>query len=553
MLRELKIENLAIIDSLDMELNEGLIALTGETGAGKSIIMSGINLLIGEKGDVDLIRDGADCLLAQGVFDVDENQIKELQDLGLDIDDNEVIVRRTLEKNGRGKATVNNIRVPMSSLKDIMRSLVDIVGQHSHQMLLSKANHIRLLDKFLTDDGRKIKSDVEKAYSAYQEVCRKIADIESYQREIVEKKDFYQFQLQEILEVNPKPDEDNTLEDEYKKLFNAGKIKEKLENAEILLRDGEINALNFIHNSRKSVESLCRYGDEYGEALEKLEKIYYELEDAVDMISTLNEDIECNDKRLEKVIARLDAINRLKMKYGSSIEEILRYRDEIEEKLKALDENGFELKNLSNEKKSCEEEYLNKSESLREMRKERAAVIENNLKRELAFLNMKDTNFYVKFEDLENWSSSGRDSVEFFISTNLGQTPKPLWKIASGGEVSRIMLALKVIFSKVDNIAMLLFDEIDSGVGGETVRKIAEKLREIGDNSQVICITHSPAIAAKADQQFFIEKKSEHGRTYSSVTLLEREERVSEIARMLAGNDASQAVINHAKELLDGR
>ncbi|MGL4969181.1 MAG: DNA repair protein RecN, partial [Fusobacteriaceae bacterium] len=314
-----------------------------------------------------------------------------------------------------------------------------------------------------------------------------------------------------------------------------------------------INALNFIRNSRKSIELLCKYGKEYEEILEKLEKIYYELEDTVDLISTLDEDIESNDMKLEKVILRLDSINRLKMKYGSNIEEILKYREVLEEKLKSLDENGFQLKNLFEDRERLEKKYLEQSLLLRKKRFEVAKKIEQNLRDELAFLNMEDADFYVKFEELNSWSASGIDSIEFFISTNVGQTPKPLWKIASGGEVSRIMLALKVLFSKVDSIAMLLFDEIDSGVGGETVRKIGQKLQEIGENSQVICITHSPSIAAKANQQFYIEKNSQNGKTLSSVKLLTPQERVMEIGRMLAGKEISSAVIDHAKELLNGR
>ncbi|MGL4980823.1 MAG: DNA repair protein RecN [Fusobacteriaceae bacterium] len=553
MLRELKIENLAIIDTLDMELENGLITLTGETGAGKSIIMSGINLLIGEKGDVDFIRDGADSLLAQGVFEIDENQIVELRTQGLDIEDKEVIVRRTLERSGRGKATVNNVRVPMSSLKNIMKSLVDIVGQHSHQMLLSKSNHIKLLDKFLSEDGKKIKSQVEKSYTEFQDIKKKIQEIEDFQKEILEKKDFYRFQMEEIDNINPKINEDIVLEEEYKKLFNAGKIKEKLKNSEVFIRDGEINALNCIYNSKKSIELLSKYGKEYEEVLEKLEKIYYELEDVVDLISTLDEDIESNDTKLEKVILRLDSINRLKTRYGSSIEEILEHRKKIEEKLKLLDENVFQLKNLFKDRVELEKKYKVQSNILREKRYEVAKKIEENLRDELVFLNMIDTNFFVKFEESNKWSSSGMDSVEFFISTNAGQLPKPLWKIASGGEVSRIMLALKVLFSKVDNIAMLLFDEIDSGVGGETVKRIGEKLQEIGKNSQVICITHSPSIASKANQQFYIEKNSYDGKTLSSVKILNPEERELEIGRMLAGKDISSAVLNHAKELLNGR
>ncbi|MGL5058001.1 MAG: DNA repair protein RecN [Fusobacteriaceae bacterium] len=551
MLRELKIENLAIIDRLDLEFEDGFISLTGETGAGKSIIMNGVNLLIGEKASIDMIRDGEETLLAQGVFQINKDQVEELKNLGLDIDDNEVIVRRYLDRNGRGKAFVNNIRVPISSLKEIMCTLVDIVGQHSHQMLLSKSNHIKLLDKFIGDEGRKIKLRVEEFYEAFRNINEEIDSVEKNRKELLDKKEFYEFQLEEINSTNPKIDEDLILEDEYKKLFNAGKIKEKLQNTQLLLRDGEINALNFIHNSKKSLEGLSKYGEEFQELQERLEKIYYELEDAVDAVATIDEDIECNDIKLEKTIARLDHINKLKMKYGSNINEILDFRDELEEKLKSLEMNNFELSSLIKKREKIEDEYSCWTLKLRELRKKKASEIERDLKSQLIFLNMENTEFKAVFEELKTISSSGMDSVEFFISTNLGQSIKPLWKIASGGEVSRIMLALKVIFSKVDNIAMLLFDEIDSGVGGETVKKIADKLNQIGKNSQLICITHSAAIAAKSNQQFYIEKKVVDGKTYSSVKELKGEERVMEIARMLAGENPSASVINHAKELLD--
>lgn len=551
MLRELKIENLAIIDRLDLEFENGFISLTGETGAGKSIIMNGVNLLIGEKGSTDMIRDGEETLLAQGVFQINEEQIIELKNLGLEIEDSEVIVRRYLDRNGRGKAFVNNIRVPISSLKDIMGTLVDIVGQHSHQMLLTKSNHIKLLDKFIGEKGRGLKLRVEELYQNFRSVSEDIESIEKNRKELSDKKDFYEFQLREIDEINPKIDEDLTLEDEYRKLFNAGKIKEKLQNTQLLLRDGEINALNFIHNSKKSLEGLGKYGEEFQELQERLEKIYYELEDAVDAVATIDEDIECDDIKLEKTISRLDLINKLKMKYGSNINEILNFRDDLDEKLKSLEMNSFELNNLIKKREKIEENYNCFALKLRELRKEKASGIEKELKSQLIFLNMENTEFKAVFEELKTISFSGMDSVEFFISTNLGQSVKPLWKIASGGEVSRIMLALKVIFSKVDNIAMLLFDEIDSGVGGETVKKIGDKLYEIGKNSQLICITHSPAIAAKSNQQFYIEKKVVEGRTYSSVKELKGEDRVMEISRMLAGANPSLSVINHAKELLN--
>ncbi|MGL5798344.1 MAG: DNA repair protein RecN, partial [Cetobacterium sp.] len=472
MLKELKIENLAIIEKVDLEFEKGLIVLTGETGAGKSIILSGINLLIGEKANSDMVRDGQDYLLAQGVFAVNEEQEAELKEMGIDAEDNEVIVRRHIDKNGKGKAFVNNIRVPMSSLKEIMGTLVDIVGQHSHQMLLNKNNHLKLLDRFLGEEGLNIKKQLELIYNEYSSLERRIQDVEKNKRETLEKKEFYEFQLEEIDKISLKSGEDEKLEEEYKKLFHAGKIKEKLSLTEELLKDGEKNALSIIYNSRKSLEIISKYGKEFQENLEKLERVYYDLQDCVDSIKDLNDDIEGDDIRLEKVISRLDSINRLKSKYGDEIKDILEYRNIIEEKLQLLDENSFQVKKLVKERDEAKKKYYSFANQLSEIRKVKSKLIEDNLQTELKGLNMGDAKFKIDFEEATSMSLSGIDLVEFMISTNIGQSLKPLWKVASGGEVSRIMLAIKVIFSKVDNIPILIFDEIDTGVGGETVRKI---------------------------------------------------------------------------------
>lgn len=550
MLKELKIENLAIIEKIDLEFKNGLITLTGETGAGKSIILSGINLLIGEKGSADMVRDGEKFVLAQGVFSINQEQEEELKELGIEIEDDEVIVRRQIDKQGKGKVYVNNIRVNMSSLKTIMATLVDIVGQHSHQMLLNKSNHLRLLDRFLGEKGQLLKKNLENIFSEYNELEKRIREIEKSRKEILEKKEFYEFQLEEIDRVNLKDKEDEELEEEYKKLFNAGKIKEKLYLSEEFLKDGEINALNIIYNTRKNLEIISKYGKEFQESLEKLEKVYYELQECVDFISDLNSDIEGDESRLAEVISRLDIINRLKSKYGDEIYKILEFREKISEKLELLDEDNFQSKKLKEKQQELEKKYFQLAEELTNLRKEKAQIIENRLQEELVGLNMGEAKFKVEFTRNKNMGSSGLDSVEFFISTNVGQALKPLWKVASGGEVSRIMLAIKVIFSKVDNIPILIFDEIDTGVGGETVRKIANKLKEIGDTTQVMCITHSPAIAAKASQQFFIEKSLVDKKTITQVRELTKEEKVKEIARMLAGKNITDAVIEHAKELL---
>lgn len=550
MLKELQIENLAIIEKLDLEFGDGLITLTGETGAGKSIILSGINLLIGEKTNIEMLRDGEKLLVAQGVFSVNEEQQKELEELGIEAEDGEVIVRRTMDNKGKGKAFVNNMRVPVSGLKEIMGTLVDIVGQHSHQMLLNKENHIKLLDKFIEEDTKEIRKNLEIALDDFIRLDRKIERIDEEKKELREKKEFYEFQLDEIDKVKLSKNEDEYLENEYKKLFNAGKIKEKLSMAEACLKNGEVNALSIIYASKKNIESIADYGEEFQENLERLERVYYDLEDCVSSMESLNEEIEVDEGRLEEVISRLDAIGKLKNKYGSTIEEILEYRADIDKKLKNLDDSNFQVKKLVKEREIAKESYWKYATELRNIRKECIKKIEEQLGDELTYLNMKDAKFHILLEEKYSMGKNGSDNIEFFISTNAGQKPKPLQKIASGGEVSRIMLALKVIFSHVDNIPILIFDEIDTGVGGETVRKIAGKLKEIGRNAQVICITHSPAIASKASEQFFIEKKTENEKTITTVRKLDDNGRINEIARMLAGENVTDSVIIHARELL---
>ncbi|SJZ48744.1 DNA repair protein RecN (Recombination protein N) [Cetobacterium ceti] len=551
MLKELKIENLAIIDSLDVEFSSGLNVLTGETGAGKSIMLNGINLLIGEKATGEMIRDGEDKLVAQGIFQVEAIHREELSNLGILCDDGEIIVRRIIDKNGKGKIYINDMRVSQSTLKHLMGTLVDIVGQHSHQMLLNKNNHIKLLDKFLGSEGETLLKNIDEVYTRYSKIQKEIVEIEKNKQEALEKKEFYLYQLEEIEKVSPKLGEDEKLEEEYKKLFNGGKIREKLSNTEFLLREGENNALSIIHTSKKNLEVIAKYGNDFNEIFEKLDKIYYELEDCIDLISDLEKDIEVDDMALERVIKRIDAINKIKSKYGSEIKDILEFRDRIKNKLDLLEENSFQIKTLLKEKDSLEKKYKVLSKSLNMLRVEKSKEIEKLLQDELKYLNMEGAYFKISVENTLKMTSIGSDNVEFMISTNLGQGLKPLWKIASGGEVSRIMLALKVIFSRVDNIPLLIFDEIDTGVGGETVRKIADKLKEIGKSTQVISITHSPAIASKGQGQFYIEKNIENGKTVSTVKKLSSEERVYEIARMLAGKNVTEAVIEHAKELLN--
>ena len=551
MLRELKIENLAIIDELDIEFEKGFIVLTGETGAGKSIILSGINLLIGEKASVDMIRDGEENLVAQGVFDVDEEQKKKLEAMGIDTDGDEIIIRRYYNRNGKARAFVNNVRITLADLKEIASTLVDIVGQHSHQMLLNRNNHIKLLDSFLTKDDKDIKEKLSSLLSQYREIKSRIEKIESEKKETLEKKEFYEYQLEEIEKLKLKDGEDEILEAEYKKVFNAEKIREKVYESLEYLKYDDDSALGFILESIKNIEYLGKYDERYLELAKRMESAYYELEDCVGEIEDISKNIEVTESDLDKIAGRMNTLKRIKEKYKRTLAELIEYREDLKEKLSDMNSGDFKTRELQKELDKIKAEYDKLAEKLSKSRKEIALKIEDELLNELKFLNMEDAKLKVQMNKIDRMTNDGYDEIEFFISTNVGQELKPLNKIASGGEVSRVMLALKVIFSKVDNIPILIFDEIDTGIGGETVRKIALKLKEIGDSTQIISITHSPVIASKASQQFYIEKYVENSKTISRVKKLSFGERIKEIGRMLVGEKINDEVLEIANKMLN--
>lgn len=550
MLRELKIENLAIIDELDIEFDKGFIVLTGETGAGKSIILSGINLLIGEKASVDMIRDGEENLVAQGVFDVDKEQKKILEAMGIDTDGDEIIIRRFYSRSGKARAFINNVRITLTDLKEIASTLVDIVGQHSHQMLLNKNNHIKLLDSFLNKDEKDIKENLSNLLSQYREIDSKIKDIEREKKETLEKKEFYEYQLEEIEKLKLKDGEDEILEAEYKRVFNAEKIREKVYESLEYLKDDD-SALSLITDSIRNIEYLGKYDERYIELAKRMENAYYELEDCANEIEDISKGIDVTESDLDKIAGRMNTLKRVKEKYKRTLPELIAYREDLKEKLSDIDSGDFKTRELKQELAKIKSEYDKLAEKLSNSRKEIAVKVENELLNELKFLNMEDAKLKVQINKLERMTSDGYDEVEFFISTNVGQDLKPLNKIASGGEVSRVMLALKVIFSKVDNIPILIFDEIDTGIGGETVRKIALKLKEIGESTQIISITHSAVIASKASQQFYIEKYVENARTISRVKKLSAEERIKEIGRMLVGEKINNEVLEIANKMLN--
>lgn len=550
MLRELRLNNLAIIKKLDLEFNDKFIALTGETGAGKSIILNGISLLIGERSHTDMIRNGAQSLFAEGVFELNENQKKRLNELGFEIEEDELIITRYFDRNAKSKITVNGSRMTLSRLKELMVNIIDLVGQHEHQFLLNSEYHLHLLDRFLDDEGKILSRRIRENVNKIKKLNLQIGNIEEEKTRIAEKKDILEFQLNEINSLELKENEDNELEEEYKILFNAGKINEKLEETSQFLKEGEFSILTALGRAKRNLEQLSDLSESYNELYEKIESVLYEVEEISYSVDNFAGDVEIDDKKLEKIVERIDNINKLKLKYGSTIAEILEYRDKIEKDLSLVNFENEELENLKTEKNKLVSQYFQDSEKLSEIRMKIAENLQNTVDVQLDDLNMENAKFKVEIRKTQEITMHGTDNAEFMIATNVGETFKPLAKIASGGEISRIMLALKTVFSAVDNISVLIFDEIDTGISGETVRRVAEKLRELSRNTQIICVTHSPQIAGRAQQQFFIKKEIENNFTETKVHELNTEERIREIARIISGDNITEVSINHAKEIM---
>ena len=537
MLRELRLNNLAIIKNLDLEFNDKFIALTGETGAGKSIILNGISLLIGERSHTDMIRNGAQGLFAEGVFELNENQKKRLDELGSEIEDDELIITRYFDRNAKSKITVNGSRMTLSRLKELMVNIIDLVGQHEHQFLLNSDYHLHLLDRFLDNEGKMLSKKIRESVNKIKKLNLQIGNIEEEKSKIAEKKDILEFQLNEINSLELKENEDNELEEEYKILFNAGKISEKLEETSQFLKEGEFSILTALGRAKRNLEQLSDLSESYSELYDKIESVLYEVEEISYSVDNFVGDVEIDDKKL-------------KLKYGSTITEILEYRDKIEKDLSLVNFESEELENLKKEKSELIGQYFQDSERLSEIREKIAENLQNTVDIQLDDLNMENAKFKVEITKTQEITIYGIDNAEFMIAANVGETFKPLAKIASGGEISRIMLALKTVFSAVDNISVLIFDEIDTGISGETVRRVAEKLRELSKNTQIICVTHSPQIAGKAQQQFFIKKEIENNFTETKVHELNTEERIREIARIISGDNITEASINHAKEIM---
>lgn len=533
MLKGLRIENLAIIDELDINLNKGLTVLTGETGAGKSIILDAISMIIGEKSRKEMIGKNSDNVYIEAEFLLNKNQISKLDEIGYELDE-ELIISRDFDYDSN-KVRVNGRRFNLSGLKDISSNILDIVGQHEHQYLLNSNNHIDLLDKFLDTSSFELKKELRKIIHEINVVNKEIEDIEKDKIDVLSKKELYNLIIKEIDNLKLKEDEEIELEQEYKLLFNSGIISEKLKYIVSTLSSYELKGV------RRELEKISEYGEEFNELYSRFDNIYEEYIDILSELEHKFNNIQNDDTKLDKVSLKLEKIRKIKVKYGKSIPELLIYSKELKDKLKLIDFSSEILNEKIKHRDKLLYTYKECSLKLSNMRKDKANYLKKLVSDELIELNMKNVIFDIEFKENEKLNLNGKDIVRFLISTNKGESLKDLSKIASGGEISRIMLALKIVFSKVDNISCLIFDEIDTGISGETVIKIAEKLKQLSKNVQIICVTHSPQIAAKADNHYYIYKEVKNDRTNTKIKYLNSDERVNEIARILSGDNITEA------------
>ena len=533
MLKGLRIENLAIIDELDINLNKGLTVLTGETGAGKSIILDAISMIIGEKSRKEMIGKNSDNVYIEAELLLNKNQVSKLDEIGYELDE-ELIISRDFDYDSN-KVRVNGRRFNLSGLKDISSNILDIVGQHEHQYLLNSNNHIDLLDKFLDTSSFELKKELKKIIHEINVVNKEIEDIEKDKIDVLSKKELYNLIIKEIDNLKLKEDEEIELEQEYKLLFNSGIISEKLKYIVSTLSSYELKGI------RRELEKISEYGEEFNELYSRFDNIYEEYIDILSELEHKFNNIQNDDTKLDKVSLKLEKIRKIKVKYGKSIPELLIYSKELKDKLKLIDFSSEILNEKIKHRDKLLYTYEEYSSKLSNMRKDKANYLKKLVSDELIELNMKNVIFDIEFKENEKLNSNGKDIVRFLISTNKGESLKDLSKIASGGEISRIMLALKIVFSKVDNISCLIFDEIDTGISGETVIKIAEKLKQLSKNVQIICVTHSPQIAAKADNHYYIYKEVKNDRTNTKIKYLNSDERVNEIARILSGDNITEA------------
>lgn len=535
MIETLHIENIGIIGDMTVDLKNGLNIITGETGAGKSLVVDALSLICGNRFSKDIIKTGKDYCLVE-IMITKDNDGKQ-----------DIIVSREITSQGKNKCKINGRMVTVNELKTYMSSVINIHGQNDNQNLLDESNHIKYLDRYCKDKLSLIKENYINLYNEYMSLDMELKSNYGNEKERKRMIDLLDYEITEIDNANLKIGEEKQLEEKSKIMRNSEKIYENISSAENML---SFSILNDINNSIKSLSKISEYNELYKKENDRLQGIYYELEDLSQNLFKYKEEISFDERENNEIIKRLDLIYSLKRKYGNNIEEILEYRDNIQTKKEEIQNMEEHLNKVSLRIKELKAEMFDMSKDMNDIRKTSALELENKINKELEDLEMKNAKLKidVKFDDTCNFNNNGLDRISFKICTNVGDEFKSLNKIASGGEISRIMLAIKKVLSQIDDVPVLIFDEVDTGISGKAGSVVGNKLKSISLHHQVICITHLGVVAAYADNNYYISKSVENNNTISTIKLLNEKETVEEIARISSGI-LSNIAIDNAKEL----
>ena len=553
MLLEISIKNFAIIEAISLNFEKGMTVLTGETGAGKSIIIDAMNMMLGARAATDVIRHGAPKAEIEGLFSVENSHALQMifDEQGIELGD-EIIIRREILQNGRSVSRVNGQMVNLSVLRSIGQYLVDIHGQHDQEELMRPQLHIQMLDGFGDAGFLELKQAYQTNFDAYRKMRKQLLEIKKNQEEHKARIEMLEFQMAEIESASLQPGEDLKLNQERDKLLNHKNIADTLTNAYTMLENEEFSSLANVRSAMNDMESLEEYDVEYREISTSLSESYYVLEDVTKRLEDIIEDLDFDGNRLMQIESRLDLIHAITRKYGGNVDDVLMYFAKITEEYNLLTGNNLSSDDMEAELKKLEVSLVDLATKLASARHNLAQQLEIEIQQELKDLYMEKAQFQVQFTK-GKFTREGNESVEFYISTNPGEDFKPLVKVASGGELSRLMLAIKSAFSRKEGKTSIVFDEVDTGVSGRVAQAIAQKIHKIGQNGQVLAISHLPQVIAIADYQFFIEKISNDHSTVSTVRLLTVKERVEEVAKMLAGENVTEAALSQARELLQSK
>lgn len=551
MLNQLSVRNVAVIDKLDINLHDGVSVLTGETGAGKSIIIDSINMILGDRANKELVRYGTDKAVVQAVFDAPKSVINILEENDIDVEDGTVIITRQVTKEGKSVARINGMVVTLNILREISDRLINIHGQHDNQALLTPIRHITFLDAYA--DNEEYINQYKDILSKKREIEKKISSLEMDEQEKMQRIDLLEYQVNEIKKASLEKGEEDDLREQRDIYTNAEQITKSVNEAYMNLYEGDEiqSAYDGISIAVNEISQISDLNPQLKSIYDTLNEIMYSLEDTAHEIKEFGETVEFDEQTLNEIEERLDLISRLKRKYGNSIEEILEYLKKAESELNDIKLSDERTNELKEELKNITKELKEKGNVITQRRENAAKVLEENIEKSLHELNMEKSKFKVSIENDGTFYDNGMDKVEFLISTNPGEPLKPLVKIASGGELSRVMLAIKSILADSDGVDTMIFDEIDTGVSGKAAMSIAKKLAVIAKNKQVICITHLPQLTAMADNHYLIQKNTDGEMASTTLKELDEEGRELELARIIDGGEVTELALSHAKQMLE--